>query len=33
MAHFVRFSVGGIRACAGSDAIEKADEHAPEVLA
>ncbi len=32
IAHFVRFSVGGIRACAESDAIEIPEEMAPEVL-
>ena len=32
MAHFVRFSVGGIRACAEPDALEIPDEIAPEVL-
>jgi AcrR family transcriptional regulator len=32
MAHFVRFSVGGIRACAKPDALEMPDETTPEVL-
>jgi AcrR family transcriptional regulator len=32
IAHFVRFSVGGIRACAQPEAVEKPEDFVPEVL-